>query len=449
MRVGRNVAWNVAEALVTSLVLFILYRTILHQLGVAAMGIWALVVSATAVGRVGDLGVTGGLARFVAMKQADATHASSVDQPEPDGAAMLYVETALAMNTALYVCLGTLIYWPAWWALGWATHGAATHAARELLIYAIAAFVLQAVSGVLISALIGAHRSDRKSMVMLGATALQCVVALALIGPLNLVGLALAQICQYLVMIIASWILLCRILDGRWGGALPYRFDRVVLKELFGFGLRMQALSLSTILYEPAVKFVLSTTLGVSVLGLYELASRATLQLRALILAPSQNLTPLMTAEIHRHGLGVGINALYRKAERLMVTIGTVAMVGLAVGSPILSLIWFGKIDWMFVTISALICGGWMVNIWAVPAYYLGIASGELRWNIIGGLFTMTFSPIVAWLLSCNFGAVGSVIGVMIGVAGGAAITAVANRTMVKRRYDRPEATSVPDVHAT
>ncbi|EDX81408.1 hypothetical protein BBAL3_2565 [Brevundimonas sp. BAL3] len=411
------------------MVLFLLYRAILKDLGVAAMGVWALVVSATAIGRVGDLGITGGLTRFVAMRQAAQSSGETVSLP--GSSAIVYVETALFMNAALYLVLGLAIYWPAWWALGWATEGNSTAIARGLLVYAVIAFVLQSNSGVLISALVGAHRSDRKSILMLITTSLQCVVALALIHRLGLIGLALAQIAQYLAIILIGWILVFQVLAGPWRGAFPHRFDRIALKELFGFGLRMQALTLSTLLYEPAVKFVLSTTLGVSVLGLYELASRVTLQVRALVLAPSQNLTPLMTAEIQRGGRGPDLRKLHRKAVLLMGAAGVIAMGGLAVGSPIISFIWFGRIDLLFVTLSALTAGGWMVNICAVPGYYLGIASGHLRWNIAGGLLTMSLSPAAAWLLSWNFGAVGSVAGVMTGVASGALLTAFMNRRLL------------------
>lgn len=430
MKLRRNAVWNVAEALATSLALFLVYRAILAELGVSAMGIWALVVSATAVGRVGDLGVSGGLTRFVAIRQAvngDPPLKSTPAKPE----AIVYVETALLMNAGLYTVLAGLIYWPAWWALGWATEGADTSAARDLLAYAVAAFALQSVSSVVMSALVGAHRSDIKSMIMLASYCIQATVALVYIERLGLAGLAVAQIVQYVGITIAGWVAISIVLSGTWKGQLPRRFDLTALRELFGFGLRLQALTLSTFMFEPAVKFVLSSTLGVGVLGLYELASRVTMQVRALVLAPSQNLTPLLATKLQSRD--ADLTSIYRRSVLLLSAAALVAMGGLALGSPLVSIIWFGRIDWLFVTLSALVAAGWLVNMYAVPGYYLGIASGRLKWNIAGGLLTMLFSPAAAWGLAQLLGPTGAVAGIALGVAGGALLTAIFNERLLTR----------------
>lgn len=414
--IGRNAVWNIAEVLVGSAVLFIVYRSILHHLGVSAMGVWALVVSATAVGRVADVGMASGLGRYVAL---------CVARNDPGERILTYVETALITNAVLYLALSALIYGPAWWALGLATHGENLVAARALLPYAIIAFLAQNLSTVVIAALVGQHRSGLKSQLSLVTLSLQGLAALILVRSHGLVGLAVAQIGQYVLVLVAGWILVHREVDkGRWF-AFPTRLDREALRDLMGFGLRMQGLTLASFLYEPLTKFVLSSVLGVSALGFYEVVSRGVLQVRMVLLAPSQNLTPSFTNELHVNPDGIG--RLYDRAVVLLASSGAVAMALMAIGSPVISLIWFGRIEPLFVVLSVIVAAGWWVNIAAVPGYYLGVASARLRWNIIGAALTTTVSPLAAWTLGAAAGAPGAVGGVMLGVATGAMVTAVMN----------------------
>lgn len=415
-RIRQNAIWNIAEVLAGSLMLFVLYKAILHYLGVGAMGVWSLVVSATAVGRVADIGMSSGLGRYVALSAA---------RGDPSERALVYVETALITNGALYLVLGTAIYWPAWHALAWATSGTALEQARDLLPFAIVAFATQNLSTVTNAALTGQHRSGLKSQLSLITLSVQCVMALALVRGFGLAGLAVAQITQYILLAIAGWFLVAKGLNAKPSLRLPSRVDRDSLRDLTGFGLKMQGLTLAGFLFEPATKFVLSGTLGVSALGIYELVSRGVLQVRAVILAPSQNLTPSFTAALHRDASE--LRPLYDRATALLTTLGGLAMAALALGSPVISLIWLERVDMTFVTLSFIVAGGWWCNIVAVPGYYLGIASGVLRWNIIGAGITAVMSPMLAAALAGRLGIPGAVTGLMTGVAAGALLTATMN----------------------
>lgn len=412
MRASSNAVWNIVEALTTSLVLFVVYKVILSHLGVAAMGIWSLVVGATAIGRVADVGIASGLGRYVALCQSRGT---------PPSHALAYIETALVVNAALYACLAAVLFWPLWRALGLAASGEQLSAARALLPYAVAAFATQNLTAVTNAALIGQHRSGLKSRMAIVALVLQGGASLLLVRSHGLAGLAMAQIGQYVLTALCGWVLVHRVAGQRV--RLPWRIDKTALKDLATFGLKLQGLTLASFLFEPATKFVLSATLGVSVLGLYELVSRGVLQVRALLIAPSQNLTPIFTHQLQTDG---AVGDAYDRAFVLLAAGGTVAMAALALGAPVISLIWLHRIEPLFVALSFVVAAGWWFNIISVPGYYLGVASGRLRWNMLGGGLTAVLSPLVAYALA-PIGALGAVGGVMLGVGAGAVLTAVIN----------------------
>jgi O-antigen/teichoic acid export membrane protein len=389
---------------------------ILGELGVSALGVWSLVIATTSFARVADVGAAGGLGRYVAISQA---------QGDAGERALVYVETALILNAALYILIGGVLYWPAWWALGHATHGGALAEARRLLPYSIAAFVLQNVTNVITSGLIGFHRSYQKSILALLTISIQAGVALTTVKLVGLRGIAMAQMVQYILMAVLGWLLVVRAARGRFRLCFPYRFRREPLKELVGFGFKLQALNMATFLFEPATKFVFSSLAGISALGVYELASRGILQVRQIVIAPAQNLTPLFAAEHHQDP--ARLKALYERTFVTNSAAATFAMAGMVLGAPIISFIWMKHIDPLFVAFSAIIGAGWLANIIAVPGYFVGVGTGYLRWNIAGGGATAVGGPALAAVLAWAFGPIGAAIGAMVGVGGGALLTMVQN----------------------
>jgi O-antigen/teichoic acid export membrane protein len=414
-RLKRNTIWNLLEVLVSSIVLFVLYRLILKHLGVASLGIWSLVLATTSMAKVADLGAAGGLGRYVAVSQAR------------DGAgddALVYVETALLTNVLFYLALGALLYWPAWWGLGLSIHGPAIEQARALLPFAIGSFVLQNISNVVTAALIGFHRSYQKSMLTLFTLMVQAGVALATVKTLGLRGVALAQIVQYILLACAGWFLVVRA-AGVTGFALPWRIRMAPLRELMGFGLRLQVLNIASFLFDPFTKFAFSSLGGLSALGMYELASRGILQVRQLVVAPGQNLTPLFAAA-HEREPGE-MRRIYETALTVIGAASGVAMLAMAVGSPIISLIWMHHIDPLFVLFSFILAGGWFFNTLATPGFFLGMGTGRLKWNIVGSLVSTLGSPSLAWLLAKPLGGVGVATAAMISIGSGGVITWIMN----------------------
>ncbi|MGC9954210.1 MAG: oligosaccharide flippase family protein [Rhizomicrobium sp.] len=423
----RNTVWNLAEVAASSLVLFVLYRLILDRLGVTALGIWSLVLATISFARFADLGAASSLGRYVALAQAKG---------EDEHGALLYVETALITNALLYLSLGLILYWPAWWALGLVTDGVATEQARELLPFAVGVFVLQNVASVLTSALIGFHLSYQKSMLMLVALAIQAAVALTTIGSLGLRGVALAQIAQYLLLLVFGWCLAIRASTGKFRFALPHRMGLKPLRDLIGFGLRLQALNLALFLYDPATKFVLTATLGLATLGIYEAASRGIQQVRQLVTAPSQNLTPLFTAELHTNPSGVHV--IYERSFVAIFLASAASMGAMSIGSPVISFIWFGQFNPIFVVFSVILAAGWFVNMITVPAFHLGIAAARIRWNIMGCAVISLLGPASAYLLAGSFGAPGGAVGIMSAVIAGSLITAIMNVKDAKIKFLPP-----------
>lgn len=413
---GRNAVWNIAEVLFASLVLFILYRLILTKLGVPALGVWSLVLATTSLTRFADVGAASGLGRYVALSAAKGGKAED---------ALIYVETAFITNLVLYAAISLLLYLPISWGVGLTTHGDARAMALELVPLAVGSLALQNLAGVMVSALTGYHRSYLKSALMIAAQAAQVVVGFLTIDALGLRGVALAQIVQFGIMTFFGWFLVVRVARGHWSWSVPHRLGLGPLKDLLGFGMRLQALSLVSFPYEPLTKMAISAVGGVGALGMFELASRTILQVRQVVVAPSQNLTPLFAAAELKGP--AALRDLYERSAIFLFLGAGAAMLAVAIGAPVISWIWLQRVDPLFVGITIILAAGWFVNIAGTPGFYLGVATGRLRWNILGGLGATVASPLLCLALGPIFGLQGQAGGAMLAISAGTALTWVLN----------------------
>ena len=78
--------------------------------------------------------------------------------------------------------------------------------------------------------------------------------------------------------------------------------------------------------------------------------------------------------------------------------------------APVISQLWIGHYEQTFVTFTFLLCLGWFFNILAVPAYFINLGTGDLRWNVVGHVSTAVINAMAGLLLGLEFGALGVVV---------------------------------------
>src|SRR5262249_60115410 len=105
-----------------------LYSFVVRALGEAAFGVWALVLATVSAGRLGDLGMSRAVVRFVAQRRGRG------DEEE----AALIVETAAVTLGGVGAVLLPIVYVPCAWSLGAVVPRASQPEAIALLPYALA-----------------------------------------------------------------------------------------------------------------------------------------------------------------------------------------------------------------------------------------------------------------------------------------------------------------------
>jgi O-antigen/teichoic acid export membrane protein len=415
LRIRRNAAWAVAEVTVSSIVLFFLFRIIVGQLGVKALGIWSLVLATTSLGRLADLGTATGLGRFVAIAGAR----------EQKDKTVRYLETAIITNFVLYLSIALIFWAPAYFALSLTTSGEALSIARALLPYSLVSFTLIGVAGAVTGAIVGQQRSDQKSMITIVGLFLQLIASVFFIPLAGLRGLAWAQIAQYGVVIALGWFLFLKNYKGTWSFRFPHQWHKDTFKELVGFGIKLQAATIASFLYDPVVKYLMSSIGGLEALGFYEMAQRLVQQARQIVVMPNQVLMPGFAHLLERQPETVA--RLYHKAMTLTLLGGMALLGSVALASPLISYIWIGHVAEFFVTFTLILSASWFVNLVGAPAYLLGVATGRIWWNVCGHAVTTGGALAAGFVLGHFWRATGVAVGAGAALACGSLLSMVMN----------------------
>ena len=414
MTLRRNALFSVAEVLLNGLGLFFIYKNVVSTLGVSLLGVWSLVLATTAFGRLADVGISAGLARFVARELAKGEA----------GSPQSYIETGMLSVAAIMGVLTLVAYWPIYFALGIALHDHQLALAREIIPYALLTFWLLNINAVTAASLLGLHRADLRSISNICGMLVQVAASLALVKGFQLKGLAWAQTAQYIVAFGLSWTFVVRV--GRTVPAVPVHFQRGLFKELLGFGTKLQVGTIANLLFEPTTKIIIGHIAGTAVLGLYELAYRMVYQVRGVAITALQNLVPAFANLKETDPAALGI--LFRKTCRMAALVGAPIMAAVIAGAPLVSVIWIGAYNPDFVRLAALLSLCWAVNILAAPSYFLGMGTGEVNVNVGGQVVTGVLSPALGLGLGLAFGPYGAVCGVVAGKIVGDLAPAYSNR---------------------
>lgn len=410
-QVAINAITSIGHVVVIGGLFFLLYRYLLATLGVEHFGVWVIVMAATSVTRISDLGLSTSVVKFVAryVARGDRDTAAAVVQT-----AVLSVAGSTAVVLAIGFPLAQLL-------LRAAAPEGALGVAEAILPFAVLSLWITLLTGILLGGLDGCQRIDLRNIVLVGSQALHLVAAVLLVPRFALMGLAYAQVLQAVITLGVTWPLLRRQLPRLSLSGSRWRRD--LFREMIGYGLNVGVGSVANLLYDPTTKILLAKFGGLAMTGYYELASRLISQCRALIVSTNQVLIPVF-ADLHETSPG-RIRALYRDSYRLLLYVGLPFFTAVIAVLPIVSEIWIGRYEAAFVVFATLLAVGWFLNTLNIPAYLANLGTGDLRSNTTANVLIAVLNAALGFSLGSAFGGTGVVVGWALALASGGGIVAV------------------------
>jgi O-antigen/teichoic acid export membrane protein len=344
--------------------------------------------------RVGDMGMSAGPIKFVPkyLARAERPYVASIIQTAVLTSGVLVGVVVVAMFFVLEDLLR--------FALPLGNEPEHLEVAVAIIPYALLYYWISSAAIVILASIEGFQRVDLRNLLMLVGMLLYVGLAFVLVPVQGLTGLLLAQVCQAFFLLVSSWALVRRMLpELPW---LPVRWDKKAFRETFSFNVSFQLMTITGLLLEPITKTLLMPRFGgMAATGMYEYASRMVTLLRSMLVQAHQALLPTI-ADLHERNV--------------------LALPFLIVLLPLISRVWLGVHDPLFVFFGTLLALAWGINTLSNPAYFGYIGIGRLRWNVASHLAIGLANLGAGATLGLLFGAEGVVAGVALALLLGALV---------------------------
>jgi O-antigen/teichoic acid export membrane protein len=233
----------------------------------------------------------------------------------------------------------------------------------------------------------------------------------------GLMGLAYAKVIQNISVLTASWLTLRKLLPNL--PLVPFKWNKSLFKEMIGYSINFQIISVATMLYDPITKALLTKFGSLSMVGYYQMASKMIQKLHSLIMAANQVLVPAF-AEL-KEKTPEKIQSIYLTSYQFLFYLAFPLYSLAVVSLPLISNIWIGSYENNFIVFASFLSIGWLMDALSSPAYHANLGIGKLRWNVVGhiaaaflnlglgiilGIFYQGIGVVIAWILSLALGSI-------------------------------------------
>jgi O-antigen/teichoic acid export membrane protein len=388
------------QTVASAVLLFFLYRFLFRELGPQRLGIWAVVLASTSIGRLTDMGLAGTSLKFVARSLTDGDVIK----------AQRFLQTA-AISISVSLCCVAIVAIPLLkLVLVWALPGTAVPAAMEVLPFAFGSLLLSMISGIFQSGIDACHRMYVKNALLLSANLGYFAITVLLVPAYGLLGVAFAQLAQSTFLLMGSWIILRRLLPGF--PLLPHFWGKAEFMEMIGYATNFQIGMIAGLLFDPATKILLSKFGDLTVTAFYEMANQLVQKARAVVVSAQQALVPeiaTIPTEGHTDRKNIFIDS-YGLSFLVIVPY----YIALALSLPFISWIWMGQYTHTFVLFGTLICAGWFSAGLSTVSYFYNLGTAELGWNTFSHVLSGALNLCLGTLLGMLYSSVGVVVAAML-----------------------------------
>jgi O-antigen/teichoic acid export membrane protein len=385
-----NAAANALQAAFSIVLTFVLYRIVIATLGIDQLGVWSVLLAAASISRLSDLGLGTGITRFVARDL-------SLEQPLRAAAV---AETGLVTMSLAVGAVLVMLYASGPFLLGLVFDPPYLASAIDILPYALLSAWLSVVGMAAVSGLEGCQRFKFKAVILTFSQAAMVLLAIWLVPRLGLRGLAYAQVVQGLVLMALAWAGLRRDMPAL--PLLPWRGKWPVLREMLGYGLKVQASSLTMMLFDPLTKLLLARFGGPQAAGYFEVANQVIVKVRSVIVSANQVIVPQIAA-VSAHDAN-SVRSVYAWSLRFTIFFALPAYALLLASVHLISALVFEATSPEFSLFFGLAIAGWAANTVAVPAYAVNLGTGavdqNLRQHLLMGVLNLTLGLGLGLLFS-------------------------------------------------
>jgi O-antigen/teichoic acid export membrane protein len=416
----RNGLFALGQSVFVAICMFSAFRIVVAHAGLERFGVWSLLLAGAAFVRIGDVSGAGALARFMAMP----TFAG--DSKRTRELVHTVVLTSLGLNgiLGLILLIGASVAMPMFVTPQYIAE------ATALLPWVMATMVVASLALAVTSGIDGVQRADQRAIVVVFAAVVFLVSTWLLVPEYGVIGFGIAQLAQQVVILVFGWIVLRRHVASL--GWLPFCWRYNAFIETTGFAVKLNAIGVAGLLFEPLAKFAFNYTGGPSLVAIYELASRIASQVRGMVTSAAMPLIPAFAASPSAE------DPVFKRTLEKSISLTSICSVGIAVislaGAPFVSVFVLDRLSPEMLIMNAALTAGWAINTVAIPFYFAAQGQGKLFWNFAGHA-VISLSVLVGIIFAAPlFGFYGLAITIALGLAMSSPVVILGNAYVLDAR---------------
>lgn len=380
---------------------FVMTPLILHKIGAAGYGTWAVFLAINGLTSLADLGLVGTVSKFVAEYHA-----------RQDFTALARL---LGSGLAMFMVLDLIIGTAAWSAIpllaGRLFRGSIVP--RPELISLLRCFLIVVAANILTqlfaSVTTGLQRLDLTNVLSAANVLLSAFFdAFLLLRGWGLRGLVYGYIGSA-ILTVGIYLIFIRTLLPQVP-LNPMRFDRGEARKMFGYSLRLYVTQAAVAVHNQVEKVFLAMLVGVVPVGWYDIASDVALKVRASI---GFILGPVLPAASELNALGdePRMRELFYRTHKYLALCGMPAVsYVVAISSRFVGL-WIGPSMWMIaVPLSILVVVNFF-NLATGPGFLILAGKGDMNPGIRSAIVGIVLNVVLSLGLIYRFGFAGAVLG--------------------------------------
>lgn len=400
----RNVLFGGLRYVLVAPIPFLITPLILHKIGTAGYGTWAVFLAINGLTSLADMGLVGTLSKFVAEYRARQD--------------LLALGRLLNSGLVLFLVLAGIIITILWFVApelaSHLFHGSPLAPGELIALFRFFLIVIAAnILNLLFSSVTsGLQRLDITNMLSAANVLMAAVFGgiLLLLG-WGLRGLVYGYIAAGILTLIANVIVVCKLLPQV--EINPLRFEIAEARKMFSFSLQLYVTQAAVAVHNQVEKVFLAMLVGVAPVGWYDIASDVSLKIRS---AVGFILTPVLPAASELSALGDTdrLRELYYRTHKYLALFGVPAVCYAAVMSRRFVELWLGPtLTMIAIPLSILLLVNFF-NLATGPGFCIFAARGELKPGIHSALLGIVLNVGLSLALIYEFGFAGAVVGTSI-----------------------------------
>lgn len=361
-KIHKNTVWLIILSIVIALSQFIVYALINKNLGKEFLGVWSLVVAATSIGQISNLGFSNSLVRYLPEMISNGKK-DDIDK---------MIGTINSTTFILTLPLLVLLYFPAIIYASYLLIPSQLLIFKTILPLSMGGLFINNLFSVYSYLLDAMQKYYLRCVVQITGWILFLILSVLLLPLYGLYGVAIAFFIQNLMQfaIILYMVYFKKLLKK----VAPFHFDKKSFRLVSSFGLKSQYISILVIFFDPLVKFFITKNIGLTATANYEIGNKIVMQARNLLVNANQVIIPKIVLQKE-----VGTENQYFKeilAKNIFFSI-TAGMLVLLF-APLAVYFFSNKQDDILMQCIIILNIGWVCNMITSVHYYCSIGLDKI-----------------------------------------------------------------------